>query len=81
MICQIFPQSIGYLEKTLKIFLPENKMPQSFDIWYETSPCGTLPSLLKLWLRGQNGLILDVTKCTLTYKLKHTKSLGLKPLG
>ena len=43
-------------------------MPQRFDIWYETSPCGTLPSLLKLWLRGQNALILDVTKCTLTYK-------------
>ena len=56
-------------------------MPQSFDIWYETSPCGTLPSLLKLWLRGQNGLILDVTKCTLTFKLKHTKSPGLKPIG
>ena len=49
-------------------------MIQSFDIWYVTSPSGTLPSLLKLWLRGQNGLILDVTKCTLTYKLKHTKS-------
>ena len=56
-------------------------MPQSFDIWYETLSCGTLPSLLKLWLRGQNGLILDVTKCTLNYKLKHTKSPGLKPIG
>ena len=25
-------------------------MPQSFDVWYVTSPSGTLPSLLKLWL-------------------------------
>ena len=56
-------------------------MPQSFDISYVTSPSGTLPSLLKLWLCGQNGLILDVTEFTLTYKLKHTKSPGLKPLG
>ena len=56
-------------------------MPQIFDIWYETLPCGTLRSLLKLWLRGQNGLILDVTKCTLTYKFKHKKSPGLKPIG
>ena len=64
-----------------KIILPENKMPQSFDISYVTSPSGTLPSLLKLQLCGQNGLILDVTEFTLTYKLKHTKALGLKPLG
>ena len=56
-------------------------MLRRFDIWYETSPCDTQPSLLKLWLRGQNGLILDVTKCTLTYKLNHTKSPGLKPIG
>ena len=63
------------------MFLPENKMLQSFDIWYETSPCGTLPSLLKLWLCGENGLILDVTEFTLTYKLKHTESPGLKPIG
>ena len=56
-------------------------MPQSVDIWYVTSPSGTLPSLLKLWLYGQNGLILDVIELTLTYKLKHTKSAGLKPLG
>ena len=56
-------------------------MPQSFDISYVTSPSGTLPSLLKLWLYGQNGLILDVTELTLTYKLEHTKSPGLKPLG
>ena len=63
------------------MFLPENKLPQSFDIWYVTSQSGTLPSLLKLWLCGQNGLILDVTEFTLTYKLKHTKSPGLKPLG
>ena len=56
-------------------------MPQSFDIWYVTLPSGTQPSLLKLWLCGQNGLILDVTEFTSTYKLKHTKSPGLKPLG
>ena len=56
-------------------------MPQSFDIWYVTSPSGTLPSLLKLWLYGQNGLIQDVTEFTLTYKLKHTNSPCLKPLG
>ena len=55
-------------------------MPQSFVISYVTSPSGTLPSLLKLWLYGQNGLILDVTEVTLTYKWKHTKSRGLKPL-
>ena len=61
--------------------MPENKMPQSFDIWYVTSPSGTQPSLLKLWLCGQNGLIQDVTEFTLTYKLKHTNSYGLKPLG
>ena len=80
-MCQAFPRSIGYLKKTLEILLQENKMPQSFDIWYVTSPSGTLRSLLKLWLCGQNGLILDVTEFTLTYKLKHTKSPGLKPLG
>ena len=56
-------------------------MPQSFDIWYVQSPNGTLPSLLKLWLCGQNGLILDVTEFELTYNLKRTKSPGLKPLG
>ena len=56
-------------------------MPQSFDISYVTSPSGTLPSLLKSWLYGQNGLILDVTDFTLTFKLKHTESPGLKPLG
>ena len=44
-------------------------MPQSFDISYVTSPSGTLPNLLKSWLYGQNGLILDVTEFTLTYKL------------
>ena len=26
--------------------MPENKKPQSFDIWYVTSPSGTQPSLL-----------------------------------
>ena len=56
-------------------------MPQSFDIRYVTSPSGTLPSFLKLWLCGQNGLTLDVTEFTLTYKLKRTKSPGLKSLG
>ena len=56
-------------------------MPQSLYIWYVTSPSGTLPSLLKLWLCGQNGLILDVTEFTLTYEFKRTKSPGLKPLG
>ena len=56
-------------------------MPPSFDIWYETSPRGTLPSFLKLWLCVKNGLNLDVTEFTLTYKLKHTKSRGLKSLG
>ena len=55
-------------------------MPQSFDIWFVTLPSGTLPSLLKLWLCGQNDRILDVTEFTLTYKLKRTKSPGLKPL-
>ena len=55
-------------------------MPQSLDIWFVTSPSGTLPSL-KLYLCGQNGLILDVTEFTLTNKLKRTKSSGLKPLG
>ena len=81
IIGQIFPRSIGYLQKSLKIFLPENKMLRSFDIWYVTSPSGTLPSLLKLWLCGQDGLIHDVTEFTLIYKLKHTISPGLKPLG
>ena len=56
-------------------------MPRSFDISYVTSPSGTLPSWLKLWLYGQNDLILDVTEFTLTYKLEYTKSPGLKPLG
>ena len=57
-------------------------MPQSFDISYFTSRSGTLPSLLKLWSNGQNGLILDVIEFTLTYKLEHAKSpAGLKPLG
>ena len=70
-----------FRENNKKIFLPENEMPQSFDIWYVTSPCGTPPSLLKLQLCGQNGLILDVTEFTLTYKLKHTQSPGLKPIG
>ena len=56
-------------------------MPKSFDISYVTSPRGTLPIFLKLWLYGQNGLILDVTEFTLTYKLEHTKSPGLKQLG
>ena len=55
-------------------------MPISFDIWYVTSPSGTQPSLLKLWLCGQNGLIQDVTEFTLTYKMKQTNSPGLKPL-
>ena len=62
----MFPRSIGYLENFF------------FDIWYVTSPSGTLPSLLKLWLCGQNGLNLDVTEFALTYKLKHTKSPFLK---
>ena len=44
-------------------------MPQSFDIWYITSPSGTQPSLLKMCLCGQNGIIEDVTEFTLTYKL------------
>ena len=69
------------LRKHYKIILPEKKMPQSFDISYVISPSGTLPRLLKLWLCGQNCLILDITEFTLTYKLKHTKSPGLKPLG
>ena len=56
-------------------------MPQSMDIWYVTLPSSTLLRLLKLWLCGQNGIILDVTESTLTYKLKQTKSPGLKPLG
>ena len=37
-----------FRENIKKIFLPENKMPQSFDIWYVKSPSGTLPSFLKL---------------------------------
>ena len=56
-------------------------MPQSFDIWYVTSSSGTLPSLLKWCICGQNGLILDATEFKLTYKLKHTNSPGLKPLS
>ena len=58
------------IEKTLKTFLPENKMPQSFDIWYVTATTSTLQSLLKIWLCGQNGLILKVTEFALTHKLK-----------
>ena len=50
-------------------------MPQGFDTWYITSPSGTLPSSLKLWLCGQNGLILNVTEFTVTYKLKNTNLL------
>ena len=46
-------------------------MPKRFYIWYVTSPNGTLPSLL----------IVDVTEFTLTYRLKHTISPGLNPLG
>ena len=56
-------------------------MPQSFNILYVTLPSGSLPSLLRLWLYGQNGLIQDGTELTLTYKLQHTNSHGLKPLG
>ena len=56
-------------------------MPKSSDNWYVASSSCTLLSLLKLWLCGQNGLTLDATDFTLTYKLKHTKSPGLKPLG
>ena len=41
-------------------------MPQNFDIWFVTSPSGTQPSLLKLWLCGQNNLIQDVTEFTFT---------------
>ena len=56
-------------------------MPQSFNIWYVTSPSDTQSSLHKLFLCGQNGLIHNVTEFTLTYKLKHINSPGLKPLG
>ena len=56
-------------------------MPQSPDNWYVTSPSCTLLSLPKLWLCSQNDFILDVTEFTKTYKLKRTKSPGLKPLG
>ena len=62
--------SIGYIEKKLELYLPENKMPQSFDIWYVSSPSSFLSSLLNKWICGQNGLILEVTEITLTYKLK-----------
>ena len=65
----------------MKNILARKQNVQSIDIWYVTLPSGTLPSLLKLWLRGQNGLIMDVTQFALTYKLKNAKSLGLKPLG
>ena len=65
----------------IKYVLARKQNAPIFDIWYVTSPSGTLLSLLKLWLRGQNGLILDFTEFTLTYKLKRTKSPGLKPLG
>ena len=68
---------MGYLEKKLQ----KTKYPNFFYIWYVTSPSGTQPSLLKLWLCGQNGLIQDDTEFTLTYKLKQTRSPGLKPLG
>ena len=61
--------------ENIKIVLLENKMPKGFDTWYITSPSGTLPSSLKLWLCGQNGLILNVTEFTVTYKLKNTNLL------
>ena len=70
-----------FLEKTLKNIFARKQVPQSFDIWYVTSPTGTQTSLLKLLLCGQNGFIQDVTEFTLTYKLKQTHSPGLKPLG
>ena len=57
---QAFPRSIGYLEKTLKILLPENKMPQSFDIWYVASHlvvlyrvcsnCGYVVKMASSWM-------------------------------
>ena len=67
-----FALLIGYIEKILElhVLLPENKVPQSFDIWYVTSSSSSLPSLLNMWICGQNGLILEVTEITLTYKLK-----------
>ena len=61
---------ISYIEKTLELLLPENKMPQRFDIWYVKSSSSSIPSLFNMWICGQNGLILEVTKITLTYKLK-----------
>ena len=67
--------------ENIENILARKQNVQSFDFWYVTLPSGTLPSLLKLWLCGQNGLIMDVTQFTLTYKLKLTKSPGLKPLG
>ena len=60
--------------------MPENKMPQSFDIWHVTSASGTLPSLIKLCLCVKMASSW-ISQFTLTYKLKHTKSPGLKPLG
>ena len=39
---------IGYIEKTLELLLPENKMPQRFDIWYVTSSSSSLPSLFNM---------------------------------
>ena len=61
---------IGYIDKTLELLLSENKMPQRFDIWYVTSSSRSIPSLFNMWICGQNGLILEVTETTLTYKLK-----------
>ena len=76
-----FPSIKSLFRENIENILARKQNVQSFDIWYVTLPSGTLPSLLKLWLCGQNGLIMDVTVFTLTYKLKHTKSPGLKPLG
>ena len=68
--------------ENIKIYsCTKTKCPKVLKFWYVTSPSGSLPSLLKLLLCGQNGLILDVKEFTLTYKLKHTKSPGLKPIG
>ena len=69
-----FALSKGYIEKTLELHLPENKMLQSFDIWHVASPISSLSSLFNMWICGQNGLILEVTEITLTYKLKTKKN-------
>ena len=42
-------------EKHEKIFLSENHMVLSVDIWYVASPGEPLPSLFKLWLWTKNG--------------------------